>query len=134
MEFKDVLTEIGRDDVSVTFGLSNPIEIVGPLKPKSVYYGKVFGYDKSAGQVHMGRAWPMIMFSFNKYRSDLPPWESVREMVLASMNNGHSIEASFIETNVRSIDTTGDLKTVEIVAEGPSEGVDCAIIEKDEVA
>jgi hypothetical protein len=135
MDLHDVMNKIGRDDVSVTFGIAPPAEIVGPLNPKSVYYGYAFGYDERNDRFVTASPQPLVTFAFNKYRSDLPPWEKVREFVLASHDdNGRVVEATFIEPGLRGINTTGDLKTVELGAEGPAYGVDGAIIERDEVA
>lgn len=134
MEYQDAIERIGRDDVTVTFGVAPPGEIVGPLRPRSVYYGQAFGYDERHGEFITQNPIPTVTFSFNKYRSDLPPWRQVHEFVLASRHEGDVVEVTFFESSLRGIDITGDLKTVTLNAEGPIEGVDCAIIERDEVA
>lgn len=134
MEYQDVIERIGRDDVTATFGVAPPGEIVGPLRPRSVYYGLAFGYDERNEQFVTGDPIPLITFNFNKYRPDLPPWGQVREFVLAGLDGTDVVEATFIEPGLRSITTTGDLKTVTLTAEGPAGGVDGAIIERDEVA
>lgn len=132
MDLADVMEQIGRDDVTVTFGVAPPEEVVGPIKPQNVYYGHAFGYDEYANEFIPNRPIPLILFEFNKYRSDLPPWEKTREFVLAATNDGERVAATFIEPHYRASRTTGTLKTVEVSAEGPIEGVDAAIINGDE--
>jgi hypothetical protein len=132
-DYRTAIQHLGRDNITATFGVAPPAEIV-QLNPRSVYYGQVFGYDESAGRVAPEYAIPLIMFEFNKYRPDLPPWENVREFVLAAMDDGEVVEYTFIEPHHRSTAVTGGIKTVSLTAEGPSEGVDGAIIERAEVA
>jgi hypothetical protein len=134
MEYEEVIQRIGRDDVTATFGCAPPEEIVGPLKPEGVYYGQAFGYDEDIEEFVLHHPIPLITFTFNKYRPDLPPWEQVREFVLASQDDGGVVEATFIDPSLRGVNTTGPLKTVELHAEGPGEGVEGAIVTRDAVA
>lgn len=135
MDYKTAIAQLGRDNVTATFGSAPPPEIVGPLNPESVYYGKAFGYDEREERVTTEFALPLLFFEFNKYRSDLPPWDNVREVVLASYDDtGDVVEYTFVETFHRATQVTGDLKTVSLTADGPYEGVGGAIIERDEVA
>jgi hypothetical protein len=134
MRYETVIEKLGRDNVTATFGVVNPPEIVGPLNPESVYYGKAFGYDELEGRVATDFAIPLLFFEFNKYRSDLPPWQKLEEVVLASHNDsGDVIEYTFVDTLHRATQVTGDLKTVSVTAEGPFSGVEGAIIERSEV-
>lgn len=134
MEYEEVIQRIGRDDVTATFGCAPPEEIVGPLKPEAVYYGQAFGYDENESRVAPEYNIPLIMFEFNKYRPDLPPWGNVREFVLASLYDGQVEEYTFIEPHHRSTAVTGPLKTVSVTAERPAEGVEGVIVTREAVA
>lgn len=135
--YQEAIHELGRDNVTATFGCSSAGgEIVGPLKPEAVYYGQAFGYDTRQEQFATHKPIPLVMFTFNKYRPDLPPWDAVQEFVLASRHpqTGNVVEYTFIEAHHRGNRTTGDTKTVEMSASGPSQGVDATIITRSEVA
>jgi len=135
MRYETAIEKLGRDNVTATFGVVNPPEIVGPLNPESVYYGKAYGYDERDEQVRTDFSVPLLFFEFNKYRSDLPPWHDLEEVVLAAYDDhGDIVEYTFHEAFHRATQVTGDLKTVSVTAEGPSEGVAGFIISRDEVA
>lgn len=133
-DYHEAMKKLGRDDVTATFGVAPPAEVVGPLKPSSVYYGQAFGYDEDANTVLPQYTIPTITFEFNKYRSDLPPWHTLKEFVLASEHAGTVAEYTFIEAHHRSTDVTGDLKTVTVSGEGPITGVEGAVIDRDVIA
>lgn len=135
MSYKEAMARLGRDSVTATFGVGPPAEIVGPLNPKAVYYGKCFGYDERDERVTTEYAIPLLFLEFNKYRSDLPPWQNLEEVVLATYDdNGDVVEYTFHDAFHRATQVTGDVKTVSVSAEGPSEGVDGLVVERDEVA
>jgi hypothetical protein len=109
-----VFERLGRTP-TVTFGvrthewLDSTEEIVGPLNPKHVQYGTAWTGTHSK---------PTVFLNFNKYRSDLPPWDNVEEFVLAAHDDdGEVVEYAF-EGLVHHLGTkvTGDLKTVNIAA------------------
>lgn len=133
MDYHTTIRQLGSDDVTATFGVAPPHEIVGPLKPRSVHYGVAYGTDPERDMVMTDFAIPLLHFDFNKYRPDLPPWDNVREISLASfVESGEpasgTIIASFIEPDLYGIRTTGDLKTVTLAAEGPMHGLDDLVI------
>lgn len=136
MDYTDLMEQFGTKDVTATFGIAPPAEIVGPLKPKAIHYGIAYGSDPDTGDVFTNYTVPLLFFEFNKYRPDLPPWRNVKEIVLAALDDdGGVTEASFIEPHYRATKTTGALKTVEVSAEGPGEfRDDLAIIDRSEVA
>lgn len=135
MRYERAIEELGRDDVTATFAVSPPQEIVGPLNVSDVFYGKSWGYPSRSSHAALGSPIPMVTLAFNKYRSDLPPWDRLFEFVLASEYRGVVRTYSFIDANVRSINTTGELKTVDIHAEFGGQGIDaCAFITRDRVA
>jgi hypothetical protein len=128
MELRDYYKRLGREP-TVTFGCANPPEIVGPVKPREVQYGVNYGNFTPL------RTHPSLFLNFNKYRPDLPPWHNVVEAVLASKTDDGVFEATFIDTDHLATSTTGDLKTVNLVADTVAEGVEsAAIIERSEVA
>jgi hypothetical protein len=111
---RDAFERLGREP-TVTFGvvthelLENDEEIVGPLNPKHVQYGTAWTGTHSK---------PTVFLNFNKYRSDLPPWDNVEEFVLAARDDdGEVVEYAF-KGLVHHLGTkvTGDLKTVNIAA------------------
>jgi len=117
------------EEPTATFGCRNPPEIVGPIKPRNVQYGVNYGNFTPL------RTHPSLFLNFNKYRPDLPPWRNVVEVVLASQTEDGVFEATFIDTDHLATSTTGDLKTVNLVADTVAEGVEpAAIIERREVA
>lgn len=134
MDLQQTFERLGGEPTA-TFGCVNPPEIVGPLKPRSVQYGITYGNDDQ-GDVFLGRPFPTVWLNFNKYRPDLPPWRSVVEFVLASQDDGGNVfEAMFIDTSAAGTDITGDLKTVNVLADSIAHGVDAAaVIDRDEVA
>lgn len=122
---------------TVTFGIASkqhPAEIVGPMNPRSVHYGVTYASDPNTDATLINSAFPTVFIDFNKYRPDLPPWQAVREIVLADRDFGDVIEYTLVNTQHRTTDTTGNLKTVSLSADGVWDGVDGGIIEKDEVA
>lgn len=135
-EYEAAMKRLGRDEVTATFGVrAGPSwEIVGPLNPETTYYALSYGYDERKESFLTDFTVPIIHFNFNKYRSDLPPWDNVDEFVLASTCDGDVVEYTFVESHFVGSVVTGDLKTIQISAEGPITGVDGGIIEKDGVA
>lgn len=129
---EDLYQQLGSEP-TVTFGCVDPPEIVGPLKPSSVQYGVTFRNDRDVGPDMFLSASqsPTVWFNFNKYRPDLPPWHSVVEFVIASTDT----MVTFIDVEAVGTDITGDLKTVNVVADEVYEGTEqAAIIEEYEVA
>lgn len=124
MDYHATIRDLGTKNVTATFGCAPPQEVVGPIKPKAIHYGVAYPSDPDNGNVLTNRAIPLLHMDFNKYRPDLPPWRNVREIVLASRVEGKSkpIVASFIDPSTYGIQTTANLKTVTIAAEGPSSG------------
>lgn len=130
--YERAIERLGSDDITATFGIAPPAEIVGPMNPENVYYGVAYGSDD--GSVMTSYRIPLIFFEFNKYRPDLPPWNKVKEFVLATEDGGEIIEYTFVESHFRTTTTTGRMKTVHLSAEGPMEGVEGIIVKRDEVA
>lgn len=135
MDYHATIRDLGSEDVTATFGIAPPQEIVGPLNPLKVHYGVAYGTDPERDLVMTGYTVPLLHFDFNKYRPDLPPWHQVHEIVLASYrDDGSQVVAHFIQPDLYGIRTTGDLKTVTLAAEGPGSGVEgLAIIDRDGV-
>jgi hypothetical protein len=113
-----VVTHEGIDTVS---------EIVGPLKPRAVYYGHIWTETGVK---------PLVFLNFNKYRSDLPPWRDVNEFVLAAEDDGRAAEFAFRGlVTQQGIDITGDLKTVSLACEYVWNGIEqCSVVDRREVA
>jgi len=111
----------------VAGGIDMTAEVVGPLKPRHVYYGHV--WTESGLR-------PRVFFNFNKYRSDLPPWRDVTEFVLASQVDGEVREYSFTDlVSEQGVQITGDLKTVSLSCEYVYDGIEqCDTISREEVA
>jgi len=108
MDYTQLRESVGTNP-SLTFGCSPPDEIVGPIKPQSVQYGvtntTMFEYGSSA-----------LFMNFNKYRRDLPPWQHVREIVVANERNGNKYYATLRDIEHCSVQITGDLKTITLAA------------------
>lgn len=122
MRFETVFRELG-DHPTATFGIASyGGEVVGPLNPESVDYGTVS--DASLASTR-----PLVHLHFNKYRPDLPPWRDVVEFVLATRtDDGQVLEGLFIDTSLHDIRITGDLKTVDLVADTILDGVENAAV------
>lgn len=122
MDYKETIEQLGRDDVTATFGIVAGHENYETLqrKPESIYYGVAYGTDEDGTVLTQYRI-PLLTFAFNKYDGTLPPWRNVMEIVLASEDSDGVTEAAFIDPTYRGTHVTGDLKTVEVSAEGPSE-------------
>ena len=135
MQTYEVIDELGSKPTltkpTLTFGVEPPKEIVGPLNPKMVQYG--VSYDREYGAPIL-TPMPTIYCNFNKFRSDLPPWNTLSEVVLASKVDGGVLEAVLSETEVSEIQITADLKTVTIVGQSLDVGLDNAdVVERDRV-
>lgn len=121
-------------DVTATFGcqIADGIagvesEIVGPLNPRSVYYGTVWRNEYPAS--------PLVFFNFNKYRPDLPPWGNVSEFVLAAEDDGDVAEVTFEgAVEPQGVAVTGDLKTVSLASVYALEGVQTETFDRSDVA
>mgnify|MGYP007116981582 CR=1 FL=1 len=96
---------------TLTFGCEPPKEIIGPIKPRSVQYGVQHTPSQYGTRIDT-----VLFTNFNKYRSDLPPWQNLTEIVAANQHNGNRYYATLREIKQCSISITGDLKTVTIVA------------------
>lgn len=128
----DAYERLGNEPTA-TFGvvtteiLDNTEEIVGPLRPRTTYYGHVWT---------PGRVKPLVFLNFNKYRSDLPPWDNVTEFVLAAEDDGEVAEYTFNGlVEPQGINITGDLKTVSLACEYVWTGVErCDTIDRQQVA
>lgn len=119
------------DEPTVTFGirpLPNGVgegEVVGPLKPQLVQYGRKATKHGSS---------PLVFFNFNKYRPDLPPWHDVDEFVMANVVDGQTMEYTFHgAVAVEGVHTSGRLKTVTMSASDVSEGVVAEVASRDAV-
>lgn len=127
------------DDATLTFGIEAlyGTEIVGPMKPRSVHFGKVFGSDSESGSFTEGNqllaTFPLIHMDWNKYRPDLPPWNEVEEFVIADTYEGDVVEYVWVDTNTMGIATTGDLKTVSMHAASIHEGNEGYILDSESV-
>jgi len=118
-------------DVTATFGCQYGCgidnEIVGPLNPRSVYYGTVWRNEYPAS--------PLVFFNFNKYRPDLPPWGNVSEFVLAAQDDGDVYEVTFEgAVEPQGVQVTGDLKTVSLASVYALEGVQTETFARSDVA
>jgi hypothetical protein len=140
-------------DVTATFGcqIADGIagvesEIVGPLNPRSVYYGTVWRNESASSHpltraaTHGARrreypASPLVFFNFNKYRPDLPPWGNVSEFVLAAQDDGDVYEVTFEgAVEPQGVAVTGDLKTVSLASVYAHEGVETETFTRSDVA
>jgi len=114
---------------TLTFGVEPPQEIVGPLNPKSVQYG-----ISNTDDLLQSKSRPIVHCNFNKYRSDLPPWNTLSEVVIASTVDGGVLEVVISESEVSTTKITGDLKSVSIVGESMDVGLDNAsVVERERV-
>lgn len=121
---------------TVAFGVASAetvTEVVGPMKPRGAHYGLTYASDPETKETLTNARFPTVWFDWNKYRPDLPPWRNVREFVLADEHEGEVVEYTWVNTQHRTTATTGDLKSVSLSADGIYEGVDGAIIERDDV-
>ena len=133
MNPSDAFERLGGD-VTATFGckIADGIagldtEIVGPLNPRSVYYGTVWRDEYPAS--------PLVFFNFNKYRPDLPPWGNVSEFVLAAEDDGDVYEVTFEgAVEPQGVQVTGDLKTVSLASVYALEGVQTETFDRSDVA
>lgn len=132
--YQRAMMELGRDDIVAAFTIVGPTqpETVGPISPDSVYYGTCFGYDDDRGQVY-SQPFPMVTLAFNKYRSDLPPWENLIDVTLASYHDGEDVFWTLQNADHRATNVTGKLKTVDVIADDIAQGVDGMITEKEEL-
>jgi len=130
MDTYELYDTLGADP-TLTFGVGPPKEIVGPLNPRNVQYG--INWDDIASP--QSGAHPLVHCNFNKYRSDLPPWNTLKEVVIAAtVDGGGVLEAVVSETEVSEIQITGDLKTVTIAGTSIDVGLDNAsIVERNRV-
>lgn len=134
-EFRYAFRKLSSEP-TITFGVMScgNAEIVGPMNPKSVHYGILYGSDPDTKQTMLKHDFPLVHLDWNKYRSDLPPWDGVVEFVLADNHRGEVVEYTLPNVSVQSVATTGNLKTVTLSADGIWSGVDGTIIDRDEVA
>lgn len=116
MSYTELFEQLGSD-VTATFGFGPPRETT-QANPRSVQYGITFG--TSDGDVLTQTPLPTAYLNFNKYRPDLPPWRKITEFVLAN----DTLSVSFIGVNNCTTTTTGDLKTVTLVAADARIGVE----------
>lgn len=106
---------------TATFGCKPPEEVVGPLRPKSVQYGRY------------GRGPTMVHIHVNKYRPDLPPWYTLQEMVLVGAVKGTANAMTFDVRERIKTEITGALKTVTLSIRDVTRGVDGDIVTTDDL-
>jgi len=112
MDYRQLKQSVGTEP-TLLFGCSPPDETIGPIKPKSIQYG----VQHTPVGYRLGTKMEAALFlNFNTYRTDLPPWEKVREIVLANETDGQKYCATLTDIGDCSMATTGDLKTVSVVA------------------
>lgn len=124
----DLWEGLGKQPTA-TFGVTRATdgEVVGPMQPRDVQYGATSTYN---GKNVLRQTRHLVNMNFNKYRPDLPPWQSVAEFFLAS-EDAHAL---FIDVEPHDVLISGNLKTVQLVADAVREGEsDGAIISTEDV-
>lgn len=113
MEYRQLKKSVGTQP-TLTFGCTSPNEIIGPLKPRSIQYGV---QHRPVGYRYGTEMDTALFINFDAHRTDLPPWERVREIVAANQRDGKQYYVSLHDIGQCTTRVTGDLKTVTVVAE-----------------